>query len=558
MDDTAQQGDPDEETVELRPPTSRRRARQDRAVGRTGWWVLGGAVLCTAALLAVLVGGLDRGDEPRELQVDVPEEVAGSTAEPQDAAADDDEVLQLVRDVMTPTLSIEERSRRVEPAPAGRPAVEAIIASFDGLAESNLADIGAATMAVTRPTAGVALVSADVPLGRNGRARLLDLMVRHDDDGWVVTYETVCGLATLLPMGGGDASCAADPRAHRIDGPADLATVLTESHPDGSGAPLLAVADPYQSVRTGDRLWLVDYPEEELGGGAPQGPAELVRVDARTGAETGRIPLGSTGAQLAAEGERLWVLTRMLGDGGTQLGSTLVTVDGDDLHTTPGPDVAGEWWTIAAAKGSVWLGDGSTLQRIDTREWAVARSWTAEELGLPPYWNNDPPTATPAGLWIPGRSVAGPGSSATALLVPADGTAPRQLGTSGHGPLAAAGDGVWAASWDGTTLERLGADGSVEASAAVPMLPAGERMLSSDGHGGVWILGPAVPADDTYSNALTFHVTSRPTAVHLDADGEVIETWWGTGAAASNGDRLVGLGNGLGRFEYGGLRHLAE
>ena len=57
MDDTAQQGDPDEETVELRPPTSRGRARQDRAVGRTGWWVFGGAVLCTAALLAVLVSG---------------------------------------------------------------------------------------------------------------------------------------------------------------------------------------------------------------------------------------------------------------------------------------------------------------------------------------------------------------------------------------------------------------------------------------------------------------------------------------------------------------------
>jgi hypothetical protein len=557
MDDTEQQGDPDEELVELQPHAPRRHPRPGHGSGRAGWWVLGGAVLCSVALVAVLVAGIDRGAGPRELQIDAPGGAEEATVEVLDSAAEDEQIRQVVREVTSPGLSVEERSRRVEPAPPGRPPVETIIASFDGLAQKAGADLAAATMEVSRPVPDVALVTITVSLGlyTGGQVRLADLVLRDDDEGWRVSYETACGLAGLAALLSSEESCHAEPRTHRVAGSTDLATVLSGAGPTLDPTPVIATADSYGSVQTGRWVWLVDYPRAELGGGMPRGPAELVRVDVGTGREDGRVALAGTDVLLAGDGERLWALEAPINPDGLQFAPVLTEVDVHDLTTTPGPPVPPGVWAIAAAGDSIWLA-GNEVHRLDAATGTLAKSWSAAELPAASPWTTDRLLATADGLWIASVPTA-PVSSTAVLFLPEDDSTPVP-GPTDLGLLAAADDGVWAASITGATLQRLGTDGSTRTSIDLPAPLAAVHSIWSDGRGGLWLSGPATTPPGDSMPATSYLVTERQVTLHLDEHGSTEATWWTSGSPPMGGQHLGSLGNGLGLVDQDGVRFLSS
>jgi hypothetical protein len=536
--------------VELAPgaPLHRRRTLAVTAV------IVVAAVALVAAAAAT-VGIVTRPDAaPRELTVEGP--ATQELIAPADPAGDDAEIERAVRTALDGSLPGSERVAAFEATPSGRPPVDQVIAGFDGLAASSGADLTGAAVAIERPAPDTALARIEVSLTSSfgSRAVLRNLVVRHDGNGWKVDYDSLCALSGLAPILGGTDTCGAMPSLHRSPTVPGLGELLD---PRGDAvelnSTLVETYDTSTSVRTGDWTWLVDYPDAEMGGGMPSTPAELVRVHATTGVEDGRVRLPGSNPQLAAADGPLWVLSYPVSDGVSWSPPVLTEIDPDRLTLQDGPPIPADTSSIAASGDVLWTVGASSVLRL--RDGAAERTWTAEELGVPPGWVSAVPVATPAGLWLTAHDGTHP-----VLRLPA-GDGGVATGPTDPQLLVSAGDGVWAMSRTaGGPLLRLDADGAI---VATIVLPGDDTFHSAwtDGGGGLWLLGssaidtgpePGIIDDAAY----TYDLSARPMAVHLGAAGEVIETWWASGVSPTGHSWFGRLGDGLGWAGLDGMQLL--
>ncbi|MHB1139658.1 MAG: NHL repeat-containing protein, partial [Microthrixaceae bacterium] len=480
-----------------------------------------------------------------------PAEQPGAATDP---TGDEDEIEQVVRAALDPATPIEARAEHFRSAPDGRPDVAEVLVGFDGLTASAGADLTAATFTIEHPAPGTALVDIDVPLDGSfgSNALLRGVLVRHGEDGWTISYESLCSLSGLAPILGGTDSCRAEPRLHRADHLPDTAELLD---PDADAAQVttrpIAAYDTSTSVRTGRWSWLVDYPEAEYGGGWPQTPAELVRVDAATGEETGRVRLPGTSPQLTVADDGLWAMSTPISPEGNWLHPVLTRIDPEQLTLHDGPALPIDTTTIAAAGTTLWTMGPNEVRRL--RDGAVERTWSAGELGVDPTWGSTTPVATDVGLWLTGLQPA----DAVRRLPSDDG--PIVLGPTDVAFLAPAGDGVWVrGATPDAALRRVDADGAVVATHDVIAAPAAVHQVWSDGDGGLWWSGAALGPGRDSTSTFAYDITARPVAVHLDAEGGVVDVWWATDTSPNSSSWFRRLGDGLGWVGRDGMQLVAS
>ncbi len=246
------------------------------------------SVLITAVLVTAAHHGRDgrrssRAREedaaPRQLRPDAPRDDApAAVAATDDVGVDGDDaaVSELARRVGPSAPAAERADASSTTVARGRPAARVVFESFDGLAASVGAHAGRRRSRSSTWTTTSSRCTADIPMQSDlgPSARLRDLLFHRAGDGWRMTYESLCGSRQPRPADGRHERLSRQQRAaprRRRAGPDAL---LVEDAPGSSVARPIDLAYGYSSsARTGRWAWLVDYPEQELGGGAPSSPA---------------------------------------------------------------------------------------------------------------------------------------------------------------------------------------------------------------------------------------------------------------------------------------------
>jgi hypothetical protein len=303
----------------------------------------------------------------------------------------------------------------------------------------------------------------------------------------------------------------------------------------------------------------VDYPELELGGGAPSSPAELVRVDATTGEETGRVRLSGTEPALAGDGDVLWVLQHPFDGSGAWLDPHLTRVDPETLQivsdtTVPGASV------VQASGGVAWTVGEDGVHRFRATDDGVAHDagpWNGEPLSTVDQYQLST-AATPEGLWILPSWAPGPtgatGADAQGVLVDAETMEARPLSLP-RSTLVVSGSQLWAQDTsDPSLLRRLAPDGSVQATVSSPIRSSGQ--VWGDGRGGLWVVGDVLPLGDC-CQMLDYAVTRRAMAAHLDDTGVAVGSWWSSGTVPNGPDWFSRIGDGLGWTSVDGIELLS-
>lgn len=517
--------------------------------------VVGALVLVAVIAATTTVRRLGTEDGPRQLRAEAP--TTGRIVE-RTAASDEQLVEAVARRVLDPGASAGDRATFVEPGGPDRPAAASVFESFDGLARSVGARIEDATVTVELLDDEVAVATADIPITSDlgPTARVRDLMFHRGDAGWLLTYESLCGLANLAPMVGGTTSCPGNGVVHHAPSMPDPTQLLLGEGPEAPRTtPVVLAYGSTVSARTGRWSWVVDYPDAELGGGAPSTPAELVRIDATTGEETGRVRLTGTQPELASDGHLLWVLQHPFTADDTWLDPVLTVVDPETLEVGPStqaPDAS----SLQAAGGVAWLvgDDGVHRYRTDSGGQIEERlrPWSGEAIAdVEPYLRSL--AATPSGLWILPTTPSA-GAPSAGVLVDTTTMEPVPLEVP-PGTLAASGDGVWSLEASPTpVLRHLGPEGRVDATLPSPMHGGGQ--LWGDGSGGAWLVGDAMPIGDC-CQMMDHSAIRRPLALHLAPTGAVAEAWWSTGTTPNGSEWFARHGDGLGWAGIEGLELLA-
>jgi hypothetical protein len=383
-------------------------------------------------------------------------------------------------------------------------------------------------------------VDVDVDLARGpvSSVRLTDLVATRVDDAWRFTRGTVCGLAAQATALGQISTCSDPGAPDRIAGDVDLALTLV-----GDVGDPVEVADSVQVVtgwwgtgveRIGTDWWFLDYPEEELGGGGPVGPADLVRTDSG-GRETARVSLAGTDATVLTGDDVIWVAHTVADPADGSWTRTLTAVDAGSARVLAELELADTEAAVAGIGDDVVVLDGTLLHVHDGR--TLRRTNTVM---LPDPYFPDRVRVAPDALWFTN-------ADGHALVVSTADLSMHEVVTA-PGTLVLSGPNVWAVRDDpagrGTQVgDSTGGDRSIE------HLQLGTAW--GDGAGGLWVTGQArLGSAATSSDAMSLAVVTSQVAIHLDAEGRTDSTWvlrnsgqyyWagaGGGLGLAGGDRI--------------------
>ena len=310
---------------------------------------------------------------------------------------------QMATDLLDHTVDPEERAELVADGAGARPSASEILRSIDSLRGTS--DLTGATVVATRvvhPATGgtIASVDLDVDLARGpvSSVRLTDLVATRVDDAWRFTRGTVCGLAAQAAALGQISTCSDPATPDRIAGDVDLALTLV-----GDVGDPIEIADSEQVVtgwwgtgveRVGTDWWFVDYPEEELGGGGPVGPADLVRTDSG-GRETARVSLAGTDATVVAGDDVIWVAHTVGDPADGSWVRTLTAVDAGSASVLAELGLADTEAAVAGIGDDVVLLDGTLLHVHDGQ--TLRRTSTVT---LPDPYFPDRVRVAPDALWF--------------------------------------------------------------------------------------------------------------------------------------------------------------
>lgn len=506
------------------------------------WWVVAvlavvGVAVAGTALLAEQTG---------------PENAVETVGQESDAevTVDEEAVLgELVLAIMDDSLTVDERVALVHDPAQEDPSAHALLSSIDGLASR--AGVTDARVVGTRVIGDAALVDVELTLdGRLGTgAHLSSFVARRVDGSWLLTRETLCGLAQQASTVGAATTCTGIERIRHAETEVPMADLLVGAAGtivDATAATALETGWwNAELVGVGDDWWFLDYPEEELGGGGPVGPAHLVRVDG-AGVETARIELAGTDARLVGGDGLVWVLQYVtdpdLADGAGAGSSELVAVETRSAQVLTSTPVGPFELPVASNGVDVFVVEGGSLHRYDGR---TLQRVATTDLGM--VASGDLVTATDEDIWF--------GDSAgRAAVVSMDGLAvERRSVPDGH--IVGSGDQVWSARSSGgsTTVEPIEPAGG-----ASPRTLDGVRLNSAwaDGEGGLWVVGDAA-ASSTTAIGLDMPVVSRPMALHVRRDGTIDQTWWLEGSHGSTSGWFLPAGDGLARAGASGVTLLS-
>lgn len=501
-------------------PTSRRR--------RSRWRVIGVVAALALVATAVAVGLTERERSTEQVAVAGPD--VGEQVDVAAAVDDEASVSALVLDLLDASIPADVRAATVIQHDTDEPTAQQLLESIDEAGRSW--SISGTEVAEVSVLGDVAVVHVDLRAGSIA-ARLASMVLQRVEGTWMVARSTLCGVAQAAQSIGPVLRCSESAALLHHGGQLDAVDLLVGDV--GEVVPherALEVETGWWSSelhRAGGQWWYADYPEEQLGGGGPIGPAELVRVD-DDGVETARLALGGSDATVLAGEDLLFVAHSLPQDDEHHWRRELVVLDARSASVLARRDAGASELPVATRGDRLYLLEGTVLH--------VDRSRDLERIGsveLGTWFEPNQVATVGDELWLT------PYDGATGIAVATD-LSTRALTTPGG--LFAESDGrAWSARQQGphTVVELIGAD---EPGSSQVLEHLRAHQVWGDGAGGLWLLGAPSFGDSNGFHGTWMAVGTRQVAVHLGVDGAVDGTWWLPGAGGD--ERLVRAGPALG------------